>query len=116
MVATAVLCRISMDQLKNVQQIQASTHALAVILGHGFVVTWAHAVLGGVAGAVRHRLANVQQIHTAFAAILGDGSVVTWVIDQLGGDSSYVQGQLRNVQQNKDYKFRNRKNNLSSQP
>ena len=69
-------------QLKNVQQIQASSdNAFAAILGDGSVVTWGLAGFGGDSRAVQGQLKNVQQIQAnggAFAAILGDGSVVTW--------------------------------------
>ena len=68
------------DQLRNVQQIQASNGACAAILGDGSVVTWGHEDDGGDSSAVQDELQNVQQIQAnrcAFAAILGDGSVVT---------------------------------------
>ena len=90
------------DQLKNVQQIQASYSAFAAVLGDGSVVTWGQAEFGGVSSAVQDQLKNVQQVQAssgAFAAILGDGSVVTWGIATCGGDSSTVQDQLKNVQQ-----------------
>ena len=69
------------DQLKNVQQIQATKQAFAAILGDGSLVTWGHPDKGGDSSAVQDQLKNVQQIQAgeqAFAAILGDGSVVTW--------------------------------------
>ena len=78
MVATVVHVQ---DQLKNVQQIQASRGAFAAILGDGSVVTWGSAGGGGDSIAVQDQLKNVQQIQasdSAFAAILDDGSVVTW--------------------------------------
>ena len=90
------------DQLKNVQQIQASSHAFAAVLGDGSVVTWGKSDSGGDSSAVQDQLKNVQQIQAskfAFAAILGDGSVVTWGKSGCGGDSSAVQDQLKNVQQ-----------------
>ena len=68
------------DQLKNVQQIQASRMAFAAIRGDGSVVTWGVAALGGDSSEVQHQLQDVQHIQAsddAFAAILGDGSVVT---------------------------------------
>ena len=82
------------DQLRDVQQIQASDGAFAAILGDGSVVTWGRADLGGDSSAVEDQLRDVQQIQTsrnAFAAVLGDGSVVTWGSEQYGGDSSVVQ-------------------------
>ncbi|OLP94846.1 hypothetical protein AK812_SmicGene23073, partial [Symbiodinium microadriaticum] len=89
------------DQLRDVQQIQASNSAFAAMLGDGSVVTWGHADYGGDSSAVQDQLRDVQQIQAslwAFAAILGDGSVVTWGRADCGGDSSAVQDQLRDVQ------------------
>ena len=68
------------DQLKGVQEIQASHAAFAAILDDGSVVTWGHEDLGGESRPVQDRLNGVQQIQAssgAFAAILMDGSVVT---------------------------------------
>ena len=76
------------DQLKNVQQIQASNQAFAAILGDGSVVTWGSVYFGGGSSAVQAQLKNVQQIQAsdeASAAILGDGSVVTWGSADYGG-------------------------------
>ena len=90
------------DQLKNVQQIQASKGAFAAILGDGSVVTWGFPRHGGDSSPVQDQLKDVQQIQAsnyAFAAILGDGSVVTWGSVDCGGDSSAVQDQLKVVQQ-----------------
>ncbi|OLQ01444.1 E3 ubiquitin-protein ligase HERC2 [Symbiodinium microadriaticum] len=90
------------EQLKNVQQIQASGQAFAAILRDGSVVTWGHAGFGGDSSAVQDQLRDVQQIQAsegAFAAILGDGSVVTWGDSDCGGDSSVAKDQLRDVQQ-----------------
>ena len=94
--------RAVQDQLKNVQQIQASDSAFAAILADGSVVTWGDADFGGDSNAVQDQLKNVQQIQassSAFAAILADGSVVTWGDVDFGGDSSAAQDQLKNVQQ-----------------
>ena len=90
------------DQLRDVQQIQASMSAFAAILGDGSVVTWGHADRGGDSSAVQAQLRDVQQMQAssfAFAAIVGDGSVVTWGNADCGGDSSAVQDQRRDVQQ-----------------
>ncbi|OLQ14791.1 hypothetical protein AK812_SmicGene1072 [Symbiodinium microadriaticum] len=90
------------DQLKNVQQIQATRRAFAAILADGSVVTWGDASCGGDSTAVQQQLQNVQQIQAtwnAFAAILGDGSIGTCGHFGMGGDSSAVQHQLKNVQQ-----------------
>ena len=44
------------DQLKGVQQIQATRQAFAAILDDGSVVTWGHALCGGDSSAVQHKL------------------------------------------------------------
>ena len=65
------------DQLRNVEQIQASYAAFAAILADGSVVAWGNPDRGGNNSEVQHRLRGVQQIqatNSAFAAILGDGS------------------------------------------
>ena len=86
------------DQLKGVQQIQATLNgAFAAILEDGSVVTWGSAGYGGDNSSVRDQLRGVQQIQAtenAFAAILEDGSVVTWGHAGFGGDSSAVRDQL----------------------
>ena len=90
------------EQLRDVQQIQASHGAFAAIRSDGSVVTWGDAFYGGDSSAVQEQLRDVQQIQAcigAFAAIRSDGSVVTWGHAGFGGDSSAVQEQLRNVQQ-----------------
>eukprot|EP00434_Breviolum_minutum_P016427 symbB.v1.2.014480.t1/scaffold1060.1/size140514/3 len=90
------------DQLRGVQQIQATGTAFAAILADGSVVTWGDPRYGGSSAAVRDQLKGVQQIQAAreaFAAILGDGSVVTWGNAVAGADSSAVQDQLKGVQQ-----------------
>ena len=87
------------DQLKNVQQIQASEGAFAAILAGGSVVTWGYADFGSNSSAVQDQLRNVQHIQCssgAFAAILADGSMVTWGDFHDGGDSSTVQDRLKN--------------------
>eukprot|EP00434_Breviolum_minutum_P013439 symbB.v1.2.011846.t1/scaffold801.1/size161289/2 len=105
------------DQLRGVQQIQATYTAFAAILedgsvvtwgkakyggDNGSVVTWGNARFGGDSSAVRDQLKGAQQIQAtrrAFAAILEDESVVTWGDASRGGDSSAVQDQLKGVQQ-----------------
>ena len=47
------------DQLKGVQQIQASYEAFAAILADGSVVTWGRADHGGDSSAVRDQLKGV---------------------------------------------------------
>ena len=70
------------DQLKGVQQIQATFFAFAAILADGSVVTWGDADDGGDSSAVQDQLkgcaADSSHMTGAFAAILADGSVVTW--------------------------------------
>ena len=69
------------DQLRGVQQIQATQRAFAAVLADGSVITWGCAGSGGDSLAVRDQLRVVEQIQAtkrAFAAILADGSVVAW--------------------------------------
>ena len=69
------------DQLKNVQQIQASYEAFAAVRADGSVITWGNLQFGGISSAVQDKLKNVQHIPSSpgtFATILGDGSVVCW--------------------------------------
>jgi len=90
------------DQLRNVQQIQATDGAFAALLADSSVVAWGAQLYGGDCSAVQDQLRNVQQIQAtreAFAAILADRSVVAWGNPHCGGDCSAVQDQLRNVQQ-----------------
>eukprot|EP00435_Cladocopium_sp_Y103_P053353 s1750_g17.t1 len=90
------------DQLKGVQQVQATDRAFAAILADGSVVTWGSRPYGGDSSEVQDQLKGVQQVQAteqAFAAILADGSVVTWGSRYDGGDSSEVQDQLKGVQQ-----------------
>ena len=89
------------EQLKNVQEIRATTGAFAAIIYDGSLVTWGDAECGGNSSAVQDQLKTVQQIRandSAFAAILGDGSVVTWGDAECGGDSIAVRDKLKNVQ------------------
>ena len=68
------------DQLKGVQQVQATYGAFAAILVDGSVVTWGDPGSGGDSSYVQDQLKGVQQVQAnceAFAAILADGSVVT---------------------------------------
>ena len=81
------------DQLRNVQQVNATRAAFAAILGDGSVVTWGDFTEGGDSNGVKDQLKTVQQIQAswgAFAAILADGSVVSWGLRDCGGDSSLV--------------------------
>ncbi|OLP77757.1 E3 ubiquitin-protein ligase HERC2 [Symbiodinium microadriaticum] len=90
------------EQLRDVQQIQASGGAFAAVRSGGSVVTWGDTDYGGDSRAVQEQLRDVQQIQAscgAFAAIRSDGSVVTWGRRGCGGDSRAVQDQLRDVQQ-----------------
>ena len=47
------------DQLKGVQQIQATFAPFAAILADGSVVTWGDALYGGDSSAVQHELMSV---------------------------------------------------------
>ena len=47
------------DQLKGVQQIQATSQAFAAILGDGSLVTWGNAGTGGDSSAVQDQLKSV---------------------------------------------------------
>ena len=61
------------DQLKGVEQIQATNSAFAAILQDGSVVAWGDQYWGGDSSAVQDQLKGVQKIQatdTAFAAIL----------------------------------------------
>eukprot|EP00438_Fugacium_kawagutii_P029344 Skav212251 [mRNA] locus=scaffold499:95947:96399:- [translate_table: standard] len=82
-------------QLRNVQQIRATSSAFAALLADGRVVTWGSSREGGDSSEVQDQLQNVQQIHArgyAFAAILADDRVVTWGNPQGGGDNSFARG------------------------
>ena len=57
------------DQLRDVQQIQASSQAFAAILGGGSVVSWGNADGGGDSSAVQNQLKNVQQIQASGGGI-----------------------------------------------
>ena len=95
-------CSAVQDQLRNVQQIQATDHAFAAMLADGSVVAWGNGMNGGCCSKVQDQLRNVQQIQAtagAFAAILADRSLVVWGAPVFGGDCRAVQDQLRNVQQ-----------------
>ena len=50
------------DQLRNVQQIQASGWACAAILGDGSVVTWGSAAFVGDSSAVQNQLPGMPQL------------------------------------------------------
>ena len=84
--------RAVQDQLRDVQQIQASRGAFAAILGDGSVVTWGYDNYVGNSSAVQYQLRDVQQIQSS-------DSVVTWGDAYCGGDNRAVQDQLRDVEQ-----------------
>ena len=60
------------DQLRGVQQIQATYGAFAAILEDGSVVTWGDAAFGGDSSAVRDQLQGVQQIQATDSALAGE--------------------------------------------
>ena len=71
------------DQLKGVQQIQATHGAFAAILEDGSVVTWGDANFGGDSSAVRDQLKGVQQIQaTCFWGLCCDSG--RWICRYLG--------------------------------
>ena len=57
--------RAVQDQLKGVQQIQASELAFAAILIDGSVVAWGNPGSGGDSGAVQDQLKSMQHIQPA---------------------------------------------------
>ena len=90
------------DQLRRVQQLQATGRAFAAILADGSVITWGHPGYGGDSSEVRDQLQNVRQVQateSAFAAIRADGSAVTWGDPDAGGVSTEIQEKLNGVQQ-----------------
>eukprot|EP00435_Cladocopium_sp_Y103_P026523 s1668_g6.t1 len=90
------------NQLKGVQQLQATGLAFAAILADGSVLSWGDPNSGGDSSEVQDQLKGVQQLqatHRAFAAILADGSVVTWGDPYYGGGRYGVKDQLKGVQQ-----------------
>eukprot|EP00435_Cladocopium_sp_Y103_P034528 s2108_g8.t3 len=91
------------DQLRSVQDVQATQDAFAAILEDGSVVAWGNPKHGGDTSPVRDKLKKVQRIQAnryAFAAILEEKeSAVAWGDSENGGDISAVQDQLVNVKQ-----------------
>ena len=91
-------CSAVQDQLRNVNQIQATESSFAAILADGSVVTWGCPDSGGDSSTVQDQLMNVQQIQAtdkAFAAILADGSMVAWGDPDCGGDCSAVEDEFQ---------------------
>ena len=80
----AVTVRQFKDQLKGVQQIQAtpSNGAFAAILKDGSVVTWGHAPCGGDSLAVQDQLKGVQQIKATRLRLCCDSR--RWISRYLG--------------------------------
>ena len=78
------------DQLRGVQQVQATALAFAAILADGSVVTWGDAVRGGDSSAVRDQLKGVQQIQATCGAFAADR-------EDCEGDCSAVQKKPRLV-------------------
>ena len=75
------------DQLRNVQQVQATCAAFAALLADGSVATWGNPNYGSDSSAVQDQLRSVQKIEAtwgAFVGILSDGSVVTWGKSRVG--------------------------------
>ena len=53
------------DQLKGVQQLQATMRAFAAILSDGSVVTWGDPLCGGDSSKFQDQLKRVQQVQSA---------------------------------------------------
>ena len=64
------MATVVQDQLKGVQQIQASESAFAAILSHRLVVAWGDRRSGGDSHAVQEQLRGVQQIQASAKAFL----------------------------------------------
>ena len=79
------------DQLKNVQQVQATCAAFAAILADGSVITWGTPTWGGDSSAVRDQLKNVQHIQATDYAFAHLGS---WICCYVGRSTTWW-GQLR---------------------
>ena len=69
------------DQLRGVQQIQATDRAFAAILEDGSVVTWGDAYRGGDSSAVRDQLRGVQQIQATRGLCCDSGR---WIRRDMG--------------------------------
>ena len=65
------------EQLRDVQQIQASDCAFAAIRSDGSVVTWGEALFGGDSSAVQEQLRDVQQIQSGVMDLSSPGGPPT---------------------------------------
>ena len=70
------------DQVKGVQQIQATGQAFAAILKDGSVVTWGSAIDGGDSSALRGQFKGVQPIQANGAVFFFDSA--RWIRRDLG--------------------------------
>eukprot|EP00434_Breviolum_minutum_P032976 symbB.v1.2.029172.t2/scaffold3165.1/size62113/1 len=89
------------ETFRDVQDVQGSHRAFAILLGDGEVVTRGDRGYGGDSLPVQHLLQNVKRLFStlrAFSALKTDGSIVTWGPGGWGGDSTKVQLQLGDVQ------------------
>ncbi|CAJ1347041.1 unnamed protein product [Effrenium voratum] len=95
-------CGAYLDELRDVEEVAATSSAFAARRGDGRVVTWGDPSFGGSSQAVQHQLTEVRQLcgtAGAFAALTAGGRVVTWGMAACGGDSRRVQPRLVDVQQ-----------------
>ena len=70
------------DQLKGVQQIQATDKAFAAILADGSLVTWGDPDSGGDSSEVQDQLKGVQQVQATYGRICCDPG--GWLACDLG--------------------------------
>ena len=84
-------------QLKDVQDIAATSSAFAARLKDGSVVSWGQGGVWQEQDPLR-RVRHIEGSDDAFAAILDDDSVVTWGSGH-GAHSCHVESQLRGVQE-----------------
>ena len=67
------------DQLRNVQQIQATQRAFAAILANISVVTWGNPECGGESSGVQDRIKNVQQVQATDRAFVASLPCMGWL-------------------------------------
>ena len=63
------------DQLRNVQEVQATSYAFAAILADGSVLTWGVPELGGDSSEVQDQLRNVQEVQATSYAFAATGNL-----------------------------------------
>ena len=75
------------DQLKGVQQVQATSGAFAAILADGSVVTWGDPDYGRDSSEVQDQLKSVQQVQATYGAFVA--ILAGWVRCDLGRSASW---------------------------